>query len=106
MGEEDGPRLAAIANGVNFALEMDEDEQKCLIHEATALSQAETLCRSMLDKKIKQEIEFFKCIKAGLCKTTGRTGITANEINSRIIKLLEQEMRKDCQQRKWLSMMH
>ncbi|MCI9306870.1 MAG: type I restriction endonuclease subunit R [Lachnospiraceae bacterium] len=95
FGEEDGPRLAAIANGVNFALEMDEDEQKCLIHEATALSQAETLCRSMLDKKIKQEIEFFKCIKAGLCKTTGRTGITTNEINSRIIKLLEQAIEQD-----------
>ncbi len=95
FGEEDGPRLAAIANGVNFALEMDEDEQKCLIHEATALSQAETLCRSMLDKKIKQEIEFFKCIKAGLCKTTGRIGITTNEINSRIIKLLEQAIEQD-----------
>lgn len=51
-------RLAAIANGVNFALGMEEEEQKSFIHEATALSQAETLCRSMLDVKLKQEINF------------------------------------------------
>lgn len=88
-------RLAVIANGVDFALEMDDDEQKDFIREATALSQAETLCRSMLDVKIKQEIEFFKCVKAGVCKTAGRIGITTNEINSRIMKLLEQAIEQD-----------
>lgn len=95
FGQEDLVRLAAIANGVNFALGMEEEEQKSFIHEATALSQAETLCRSMLDVKLKQEIEFFKCVKAGICKTAGYMGITTNEINSRIMKLLEQAIEQD-----------
>ena len=90
FGQDDFIRLAAIANGVDFVLGMEEEEQKSFIREATALSQAETLCRSMLDGKIKQEIEFFKCVKAGICKTAGRAGITTNEINARIMKLLEQ----------------
>ena len=95
FGSDDSVRLAVIANGVNFALGMEEDEQKSFIREATALSQAETLCRSMLDAKIKQEIEFFKCVKAGICKTAGRMGITTNEINARIMKLLEQAIEQD-----------
>ena len=57
FGVDDSVRLAVIANGVNFSLGMEEDEQKSFIREATALSQAETLCRSMLDARIKQEIE-------------------------------------------------
>lgn len=95
FGVDDSVRLAVIANGVNFALGMEEDEQKSFIREATALSQAETLCRSMLDANIKQEIEFFKCVKAGICKTAGRMGITTNEINARIMKLLEQAIEQD-----------
>ena len=95
FGQDDSVRLVTIANGVNFALGREEDEQKSFIREATALSQAETLCRSMLDARIKQEIEFFKCVKAGICKTAGRMGITTNEINARIMKLLEQAIEQD-----------
>ena len=96
FGSDDSVRLAVIAKGVDFALEMDvEEEQKSFIREATALSQAETLCRSMLDTRLKQEIEFFKCVKAGICKTAGRMGITTNEINARIVKLLEQAIEQD-----------
>ena len=96
FGSDDSVRLAVIAKGVDFALEMDvEEEQKSFIREATALRQAETLCRSMLDARIKQEIEFFKCVKAGICKTAGRMGITTNEINARIVKLLEQAIEQD-----------
>ncbi len=95
FGDSDATRLAVIADGVNFALEFEEDEKKEYIKEATALSQAETLCRSMLDKETKQEIEFFKSIKAGLCKCGGRMGITSNEINSRIMALLEQAIEQD-----------
>ncbi len=95
FGENDSTRLDTIANGVNFALKMEEEEQKSFIREATALSQAETLCRSMLDIRLKQEIEFFKCIKAGICKVAGRIGITTNEINARIMQLLEQAIEED-----------
>ncbi len=95
FGDSDAARLAVIADGVNFALEFEEDEKKEYIKEATALSQAETLCRSLLDSPTKQEIEFFKSIKAGLCKCGGRVGITSNEINARIMTMLEQAIEQD-----------
>ena len=95
FGDSDAARLAVIADGVNFALEFEEDEKKEYIKEATALSQAETLCRSLLDSSTKQEFEFFKSIKAGLCKCGGRVGITSNEINARIMTMLEQAIEQD-----------
>ena len=95
FGDSDTEQLAVIADGVNFALEFEEDEKKEYIKEATALSQAETLCRSLFDSSTKQEIEFFKSIKAGLCKCGGRVGITSNEINARIMTMLEQAIEQD-----------
>ena len=95
FGDSDKDRLRVIADGVEFALGFEEDEKKMFITEATALSQAETLCRSMLDNQEKKEIEFFKCVKAGLCKVAGKGKITANEINSRIMKMLEQAIEQD-----------
>lgn len=95
FGDSDSDRLSVIADGVNFALEFEEDEKKEYIREATALSQAETLCRSLLDVQTKREIEFFKSVKAGLCKCGGRGGITSNEINARIMAMLEQAIEQD-----------
>ena len=96
FGESDQKRLAVIADGVNFALEFEEDEKKEFIKEATALSQAETLCRSLLDKETKQEIEFFKSIKAGLCKCEARGGIASNGSKLLyLLTLLEQAIEQD-----------
>lgn len=95
FGDSDAERLSVIGNGVNFALGFEEDEKKDYIREATALSQAETLCRSLLNTRTKREIEFFKSVKAGLCKYGGRGGITSNEINSRIMTMLEQAIEQD-----------
>jgi len=95
FGDSDMQRLKVIADGVDFALGFEEDESKEYIKEATALSQAETLCRSLLTDHEKKEIEFFKCIKAGLCKVGGKGKITSNEINARIIKMLEQAIEQD-----------
>ncbi len=95
FGESDVQRLKAIADGVEFALSFEEDESKEYIKEATALSQAETLCRSLMDEYDKKEIEFFKCVKAGLCKVAGKGKITSNEINSHIMRMLEQAIEQD-----------
>ena len=95
FGDSETKRLKAIADGVEFALTFTEEESKNFIKEATALSQAETLVRSMLNTHDKREIEFFKCVKAGLCKVAGRSGITANEVNARILRLLEQAIEQD-----------
>lgn len=95
FGDSDIERLRIIADGVDFALSLEDDEIKGIIKETTALGQAETLCRSMLSEKIKQEIEYFKCVKAGICKVAGKGTITANEINARIVKMLEQAIEQD-----------
>ncbi|WP_066718918.1 type I restriction endonuclease subunit R [Clostridium sp. Marseille-P299] len=95
FGTSDRERYQTLTNGLEFAFAFEEEEKKIYIREATALSQAETLCRSMLTAQLKQEIEFFKSIKAGLCKVAGNGKITTNEINSRITNLLEQAITED-----------
>ena len=95
FGDSDIERLKTIAEGVDFALGFEEEEKKEFLIEATALSQAETLCRSLLDDKTKKEIEYFKCVKAGLCKVGGKGKITSNEINARIVKMLDQAIEQD-----------
>ena len=95
FGDSDMQRLKIIKDGIEFALGFEEDEIKDFLKEATALSQAETLCRSLLDLNTKKEIEYFKCIKAGICKVAGKGKITANEINARIITILEQAIEQD-----------
>lgn len=95
FGESDTQRLKSIADGVDFALAFEDDESKEFVKEATALSQAETLCRSLLSEHDKKEIEFFKCVKAGVCKVGGKGKITSNEINARIMKMLEQAIEQD-----------
>lgn len=95
FGDSDTQRLKIIAEGVDFALGFEEEEKKEFIIEATALSQAETICRSLLDDKTKKEIEYFKCVKAGLCKIGGKGKVTSNEINARIVKMLDQAIEQD-----------
>lgn len=95
FGDSDMQRLKVIADGVDYALSFEEEEAKDFVKEATALSQAETLCRSLLDDKTKKEIEFFKCVKAGVCKIGGKGKVTSNEINARIMKMLEQAIEQD-----------
>lgn len=90
FGDDNLLRLKTIADGVNFALAFDEDEIDDFVREATALSQAETLCRSLLTEMDKKEIEYFKCVKAGVCKIGGRGKLTSNEMNAQISKMLEQ----------------
>ena len=95
FGDSDTARLKTIADGVDFALEFEEEEKKEFLTEATALSQAETLCRSMLDDKTKKEIEFFKCVKAGICKVAGKGKVTSNEINAKIIEMFDLAIEQD-----------
>ncbi|WP_027398699.1 type I restriction endonuclease subunit R [Anaerovorax odorimutans] len=95
FGSSNKARLDIILDGVEYVLGHEEEEKKIFIREATALSQAETLCRSMLSDELKMEIEYFKGVKAGVCKVTPGTGLTTNEINSRIEKILEQAIKQE-----------
>lgn len=95
FGTSNKARLDMILDGVEYVLGHEEEEKKIFIREATALSQAETLCRSMLSDELKMEIEYFKGVKAGVCKVTPGSGLTTNEINSRIEKILEQAIQQE-----------
>lgn len=94
FGNSDIKRLKCIADAVDFTLGFESSEIEDFIKEATALSQAETLCRSLMTEQDKKETEFFKCVKAGLCKV-GKGKVTSNEINARIMKILEQAIEQD-----------
>jgi len=95
FGNNNRDRLDVLLKGVNFILGHEEEDKKIFIREATALSQAETLCRSMLSDDWKKEIEYFKGIKAGVCKVTTGVGLTSNEVNSRINAILEQAIQQE-----------
>lgn len=69
--------------------------RKNLLNQATALSQAETLARSLLDENTKLEIEYFKGVKVGVCKITGTGKLTTTEVNQRILNVLEQAIQED-----------
>jgi type I restriction enzyme R subunit len=88
-------RLRTLADGINYVLSKDEEEKKVFIAEATALSQAETLARSILDEQTKLEVEFFKGIKVGVNKITGKGHLTTTEVNQRILTVLEQAIQED-----------
>lgn len=88
-------RLKTLADGINYVLEKDEEERKDFITEATALSQAETLARTILDDQTKLEIEFFKGVKVGINKITGTGHLTTTEVNQRILGILEQAIQED-----------
>ena len=88
-------RLKTLADGINYVLEKDEEERKDFITEATALSQAETLARTILDDQTKLEIEFFKGVKVGINKITGTGHLTTTEVNQRILGVLDQAIQED-----------
>ena len=87
-------RLRTLADGINYVLSKDEEEKKDFIAEATALSQAETLARSILDEQTKLEVEFFKGVKVGINKITGKGHLTTTEVNQRILNVLEQAIQE------------
>ncbi len=88
-------RLKTLTSGINYILSQDEEDKKEFIKQATALSQAETLARSLLDEKTKVEIEYFKGVKVGVCKITGTGKLTTTEVNQRILNVLEQAIQED-----------
>lgn len=88
-------RLKTLADGINYVLSKEDSEKKDFITEATALSQAETLARTIIDEQTKLEIEFFKGVKVGINKITGTGRLTTTELNQRIIGVLEHAIQED-----------
>ena len=90
----DRDRANIIADGIDKVL-ASEDEKKVYLGEASALKQAETLCRSLLDDATKIESALYEAIRAGVSKVTGEGKISPREINERINELLKASIRSE-----------
>ena len=87
----DPERSHLIKGGVNFMLEAQKQErQKDFIKESQLLHNAQTLCKSLISQRVKQEVAFIDAVRVMLLRlsTTG-TVITKHDINERISHLLE-----------------
>ncbi len=90
----DKDRANIIVEGIDMILS-SEDEKKAYMREASALKQAETLCRSLLDGETKVESALYEAIRAGISKITGVGKINPREINDRINELLKASIRSE-----------
>ncbi|MEG1506102.1 MAG: type I restriction endonuclease subunit R [Bacilli bacterium] len=88
-------RLKSLAEGINYVLGFEEAVRNDFVSEATALSQADTLARTLLDEKTKIEVEYFKGIKVGINKITDTGKLTTSEVNARISIIIEQAIQQD-----------
>lgn len=95
FGYSNQARLKILTSGINYILSQTEEDKKEFVRQATALSQAETLARSLLDERTKTEVEYFKGVKVGVCKITGTGKLTTTEVNQRILNVLEQAIQED-----------
>ena len=91
FGESNQKRLKTLTDGINYILGLEKEEYRNdFLKEATALSQAESLCRTILDRDVREEIEFFKCVKVGINKIINEGKLTTNEVNEKIMKTIQQ----------------
>lgn len=95
FGYSNQARLKILTSGINYILSQSEEDKKEFVKQATALSQAETLARSLLDEKTKTEVEYFKGVKVGICKIAGTGKLTTTEVNQRILNVLEQAIQEE-----------
>ena len=87
-------RSQLISGGVNFLLEPDKEERrKNYIEESQKLHNAQTLCKSLITQRDRQEVAFMDALRVMLIRlSAGGTKITKHDINERISRLLEQSI--------------
>ena len=87
-------RAQLIADGIDFVLSSDELKDM-FIREATALRQAETLCRSLLAEETRIETAYIEAVRAGASKVSGPGKFTLKEINERVNELLKASIKSE-----------
>lgn len=93
----DRDRLSLIAEGIEEVLSeeyIEEGAKKSFLKLVGEVSNAQTLCQSMLDEKTKLEIAYFKAVKSALMKIEGRE-FSLGSINKRVASLISQSFQKD-----------
>ena len=96
FGEKDLDRAKAINGGVNFLSAPEcEDKRKLYIKEALLLSQAQSLCKSILVFDERMEFAYFEAVRTVLTKVDGKGKISFKKINERINELLKQSIKSE-----------
>ena len=86
-------RADVITGGVDFMLApRNEGRLKDFLRESQLLHNAETLCRSLLTREIKQEVAYMDAVRVMLSRFRQKGKISKQEINDSIAKLLEQSI--------------
>lgn len=96
--EDNGLKAQALTTALNYMLAPQmEHKRKHLVEHAALLHNAQTLCRSLLDRHDKVEVAFFDALRVMLVRFTQTSGarITRKEINQRISELLKQSIRSE-----------
>ena len=96
--EDNALKAQALTTALNYMLAPQmEHKRKHLVEHATLLHNAQTLCRSLLDRHDKVEVAFFDALRVMLVRFTQTSGarITRKEINQRISELLKQSIRSE-----------
>ena len=96
--EDNAHKAQTLTTALNFMLAPNmENKRKHLVEHSALLHNAQTLCRSLLDKHDKVETAFFDALRVMLVRFTQTTGakITRKEINQRINELMKQSIKSD-----------
>ena len=90
----DPERSRLITSGVNFMLELkNQERRKSFVEESQLLHNAQTLCKSLVSDQNKREVAFMDAVRVMLVRLdTKGTTITRHDINERISQLLEQSL--------------
>lgn len=96
FGEKDLERAKAISGGVNFLSAPDKEElKKRFIKETLLMSQAASLCKSMLNPEQRMQAAYFEAVRTLLTRISGPGKISFKEINQRISELLKQSIKSE-----------
>jgi type I restriction enzyme R subunit len=96
--EDNALKAQTLTKALNYMLTPQmEHKRKHLVEHAALLHNAQTLCRSLLDKHDKVEVAFMDALRVMVMRFTQTTGakITRKEINQRINELLKQSIKSD-----------
>ena len=88
-------RSELIKEGVNYMLAVKEqDRKKNFIKESQLLHNAQTLCKSLISVRERQEVAYLDAVRVMLVRLSINGGgkLTKHDINERIARLLEQSL--------------
>ncbi len=96
FGDKDLDRARAINGGVNFlSAPTHIVTRRHFIKEALLLTQAQSLCKSLLSAHERMEFAYFEALRTVLTKVEAKGKLSFKAVNSRINELLKQSVKSE-----------